>query len=120
MPEGESLRELAIHHCTLCLYLSITLLKKIKIELLAAGWEESAPIVVVYKASWENEQQIIRGTLATIREQCQQAKINSQAMIIISPTLGARHWETLKKSKLYDADFSHRFRKGNKINEEKI
>lgn len=120
MPEGESLRELASHHCTLCLYLSITLLKKIKTELLAAGWNENAAIVVVYKASWENEQQIIHGTLATIREQCQQAKINSQAMIIISPTLGARHWKTLKKSKLYDADFSHRFRQSNKINEEKI
>ena len=120
MPEGESLRELAIHHCTLCLYLSITLLKKIKTELLAAGWDENAPVVVVYKASWENEQQIIHGTLATIREQCQQAKINSQAMIIASPTLGSRHWKTLKKSKLYDAGFSHRFRKGNKIKEDKI
>lgn len=28
MPEGESLAELGQHHCTLCLYLSITLLKK--------------------------------------------------------------------------------------------
>lgn len=120
MPKGESLRELASHHCTLCLYLSITLLKKIKTELLAAGWDKNTPIVVVYKASWGNEQQIIHGTLATIREQCQQAKISSQAMIIISPTLGARHWKTLKKSKLYDADFSHKFRKGHKINEEKI
>ncbi len=114
MPKGESLHELAAHHCTLCLYLSITLLKKIKAELLIAGWLENSPIVVVYKASWENEQQIIRGTLASIQAQCKQAKITSQAMIIASPTLGARHWKTLKKSKLYDADFSHKFRKANK------
>jgi precorrin-4/cobalt-precorrin-4 C11-methyltransferase len=120
MPEGESLRELASHHCTLCLYLSITLLKKINTELLAAGWQKHSPIVVVYKASWANEQQIIQGTLATIRERCQQAKINSQAMIIASPTLGARYWKTLKKSKLYDAGFTHKFRKANKIKEEKI
>lgn len=111
MPKGESLSELAAHHCTLCLYLSITLLKKIKDELLIAGWSQDSIIVVVHKASWANEQQIIRGTLTNIREKCQQAKINSQAMIIASPTLGARHWTTLKKSKLYDADFSHRFRK---------
>ncbi len=111
MPKGESLQELASHHCTLCLYLSITLLKKIKEELLAANWSEDSIIVVVYKASWENEQQILRGTLTTIKEQCKAAKINSQAMIIASPTLGARHWGTLKKSKLYDATFTHRFRK---------
>ncbi|MDQ7090122.1 MAG: precorrin-4 C(11)-methyltransferase [Methylococcales bacterium] len=110
MPQGESLRELAAHHCTLCLYLSITLLKKIKDELLIAGWSEDSVIVVVYKASWPNEEKIIRGTLATIRDDCQKAKINSQAMIIASPTLGARDWKNLKKSKLYDAEFSHRFR----------
>jgi len=111
MPEGESLVALAAHHATLCLYLSITLLKKVQDDLRTAGWHEDAPIVVVYKASWPNEQQIIRGTLSTIRELCKAAKINSQAMIIASPTLGAREWKTLTKSKLYDADFTHRFRK---------
>jgi precorrin-4/cobalt-precorrin-4 C11-methyltransferase len=111
MPKGESLEALAAHHCTLCLYLSITLLKKIKQALLKAGWTENASIVVVYKASWPNKQQIIHGNLATITEKCKQAKINSQAMIIASPTLGARYWPDLKKSKLYDAQFSHRFRK---------
>ena len=111
MPEGESLEELASHHCTLCLYLSITLLKKIQSALVNAGWAEDAPILVVYKASWPAEEQIIRGTLLDIREKCKQAGINSQAMIIASPTLGSRHWTEIKKSKLYDASFSHRFRK---------
>lgn len=32
-------------------------------------------------------------------------------MIIASPTLGARNWPTLAKSKLYDASFTHRFRR---------
>lgn len=111
MPEGESLEELAAHHCTLCLYLSITLLKKIQTALLAAGWAENSPILVVYKASWPGEEQIIRGTLSDIKEKCKQAGINSQAMIIASPTLGSREWTELKKSKLYDASFTHRFRK---------
>jgi len=111
MPEGESLVELGQHHCTLCLYLSITLLKKVREDLLAAGWSDNAPIVVVHKASWPDEEQIIRGTLATIKEQCKQAGINAQAMIIASPALGARQWTEIKKSKLYDAEFSHRFRK---------
>lgn len=111
MPEGESLIELGQHHCTLCLYLSITLLKKVREDLLAAGWSDNAPIVVVHKASWPNEEQVIRGTLATIKEQCKQAGVNAQAMIIASPALGARQWTEIKKSKLYDAEFSHRFRK---------
>jgi len=114
MPEGESLDELAAHHCTLCLYLSITLLKKIQTSLIAAGWSEQSPILVVYKASWPGEEQIIRGTIADIRDKCKQAGINSQAMIIASPTIGSRDWPELKKSKLYDASFTHRFRKAEK------
>lgn len=115
MPEGESLAELAKHHTTLCLFLSITLLSSIERELTAAGWSAEAPVLVVHKASWPDEQQIIRGTLADIREKCRAAKINSQAMIVISPTLGARHWDSLKKSKLYDAGFTHRFRRADSI-----
>ena len=111
MPEGESLRELAQHHCTLCLFLSITLLRKVKEELLAAGWHLDAPVLVVHKASWPGEEKILRGTLADIHDQCRAAKITSQAMIIISPTLGARQWPTLAKSKLYNATFTHRYRR---------
>ncbi len=114
MPEGEQLAELASHHCTLCMYLSITLLKTIKKELLIAGWAEDSPILVVQKASWPNEEKIVRGTLADIRERCLEAGITAQAMIVASPTLGARHWSELKKSKLYDPAFTHRFRKASK------
>ncbi len=111
MPAGESLPELAQHHCTLCLFLSITLLKKVQADLLAAGWSDQAPVLVVHKASWPGEERIIRGTLADIRDKCRAEKINSQAMIIVSPTLGSRDWPEIKKSKLYDKNFSHRFRK---------
>lgn len=118
MPEGESLAELARHHCTLCLFLSITLLKTVQEELLAAGWRADAPVLVVHKASWPGEETILRGTLSDIREKCRAAKINSQAMIIASPALGARQWPTLQKSKLYDAAFTHRFRRGVKAQAE--
>ncbi len=111
MPEGESLRELAAHRTTLCIYLSITLLHKVQSELRAAGWPEDAPILVVHKASWPGEEKILRGTLATIKDVCREAKVVSQSMIIASPTLGSRHWPNLVKSKLYDAAFTHRFRR---------
>jgi precorrin-4 methylase len=35
-------------------------------------------------------------------------------MIIISPTLGARHFSEIKKSRLYADDFNHKFRIKNK------
>ncbi len=111
MPDGESLAELARHHCTLCIFLSITLLHKVEAGLREAGWAEDAPMLVVHKASWPGEERIVRGTLATLKQQCREAGIVSQAMIIASPTLGARGWAELTKSKLYDAGFTHRFRR---------
>ena len=110
MPAGEGLRELAAHHCTLCIYLAITLLHKVQAELRAAGWAEDAPMLVVHKASWPGEELVLRGTLASIKDVCRAAGVASQAMIIASPALGARHWPELAKSKLYDANFTHRFR----------
>ena len=112
MPDGESLAELASHHTTLCIFLSITLIDKIKDELLSAGWPDDAPVLVVHKASWPDEEKIVRGTLFDIKQRCHDEGITSQAMIIVSPTLGARQWPELKRSKLYDAEFSHRFRRG--------
>ncbi|MBC8519049.1 MAG: precorrin-4 C(11)-methyltransferase [Gammaproteobacteria bacterium] len=111
MPEGESLSELAAHHTTICIFLSITLLKKVQSELVAAGWSEESPVMVVQKASWPGEEKIIRGPLSEIRDLCKAEKIASQAMIVVSPVLGAREWPELKKSKLYDPGFHHRFRK---------
>ena len=111
MPAGESLEALAAHHSTLCIFLSITLMGRVTAALLAAGWSPDAPVVVVHKASWPGEQKIVRGTVATIQGLCRDAKIVSQSMIIASPTLGARSWTTLAKSKLYDASFTHKFRR---------
>ena len=112
MPPGEDLEALATHGCTLCIYLSITLLHEVQRALRAAGWKDDAPILVVQKASWPGEEKIVRGTLADIKQKCQALKIGSQAMIVASPTLGAADWEDLARSKLYDPSFTHRFRRG--------
>jgi precorrin-4/cobalt-precorrin-4 C11-methyltransferase len=111
MPEGESLEALARHGCTLCIFLSITLMSKVTRALRAGGWAEDAPILVVHKASWPGEEKLVRGTLADIAQRCRDEKIVSQSMIIASPALGARDWPELTRSKLYDASFTHRFRR---------
>ena len=111
MPAGEDLAALAVHHTTLCIFLSITLMHKVETALRAAGWPDDAPMLVVHKASWPEQEIILRGTLADIKQRCREAGVHSQAMIIASPTLGALHWDTLARSKLYDPTFTHRFRK---------
>ena len=118
MPEGEDLEALAAHHCTLCIYLSVTLLHEVQKALRAAGWSEDAPMLVVQKASWPGLEKIVRGTLADIKQKCQAEKIGSQAMIVASPTLGAADWEDLARSKLYDPAFTHRFRRAVAPNQE--
>jgi precorrin-4/cobalt-precorrin-4 C11-methyltransferase len=99
------------HRTTLCIFLSITFLHQEQRALRAAGWPEDAPILVVQKASWPEQEKIVRGTLADIKRRCQDEKIATQAMIIASPALGARHWQDIVRSKLYDPAFGHRFRR---------
>lgn len=111
MPPGESLAALAAHGCSLCIYLSIDRIADVMSELRTAGWSDSAPIVVVEKASWPGEERILRGTLANIADQCRAAGIVRQAMILASPALGARQHDTPTVSRLYDAGFAHGFRR---------
>ncbi len=111
MPGGESLAALAAHRCTLCIYLSATLIPEVEAALSAAGWPPEAPILVVQKASWPGEERIIRGCLSDIARRCREAGVRAQAMIIASPALGARDWAELTPSRLYDPTFAHRFRR---------
>ncbi len=68
-------------------------------------------MLVVHKASWPGQQRILRGTVRTIKTLCREAGVVSQAMVIASPTLGARQWPELARSKLYDPRFTHRYRR---------
>lgn len=114
MPEGEALPGLAAHGCSLCIFLSIERIAEVADIFQHAGWTADAPVVVVHKASWPDEEQVLRGTLADIAGRCRAAGIERQAMILISPALGARERAELKPSKLYDSAFPRRFRPGGK------
>jgi precorrin-4/cobalt-precorrin-4 C11-methyltransferase len=112
MPDGEQLRDLASHHCTLALYLSATLAKKAVDELLAAGWSPDTPVAVVQKASWP-DQKIIRTTISGLVRAMGDAHISKHAMILagwaLDPDLTSRDEY---RSRLYDKSFTHGFRKG--------
>jgi precorrin-4/cobalt-precorrin-4 C11-methyltransferase len=110
MPAGEALADLARHHCTLCIFLSIERIDAVAATLLTAGWAAQAPVVVVHKATWPGAELVLRGTLADIAARCKEAGIVRQAMILVSPALGARQLAGGATSKLYDAGFERRFR----------
>ncbi|AUX39137.1 precorrin-4 C11-methyltransferase [Sorangium cellulosum] len=109
VPPAERLEELARHQATLCLFLSITLLKDVA-EALIPSYGADCPVAVVHKASCP-DQKIVTGTLADIREKVRAEGIKSQSMILVGRVLTATDFAD---SRLYDPEFSHRFRKAEK------
>lgn len=105
MPPKEQLEELAKHECTIALFLSAALARKVQ-ERLLTSYPPETPVAIVYKASWP-DQKIIRGQLKELADMMRKEKITMTAMIIIGKCLTARG----HKSRLYDKTFSHSFRK---------
>ncbi len=108
-PEKERLSELARHNATMCIFLSVGMIDKV-VEELSHGYPDDTPVAVVYRATWEDEK-IVRGTLKDIAQKVKEAGIQRQAMIIVGETLGQGSRVRSKKSKLYDRDFEHGYRK---------
>ncbi len=111
MPDGEKLRDLARHGTTLVLYLSIVLIDRVIAEL-REGYPDDTPVVVIQRA-WCPDQVVLRGRLADIAGQVKAAKMRAQALIMVGPVFREdlrQTWD--RKSKLYDAEFSHAFRRG--------
>jgi precorrin-4/cobalt-precorrin-4 C11-methyltransferase len=112
MPDREKLADLAQHQATMALFLSITLLEEVTQELIPA-YGADCPVVVVHKATCE-DQQIVMGTLADIRAKVKAAGIRTQSMVLVGRVLTASNFAN---SRLYDPEFSHRFRKARKRQE---
>lgn len=112
VPEMEKLKDLASHHCTIALFLSATLTKKIVKELQAAGWQDETPVAVIQRASWP-DQKVVRTTLVNLDEDMKRNGICKHAMILAGWALDPEiHERDEYRSKLYDASFTHGYRKG--------
>ena len=107
VPEGEKLRLMAAHGCTLVLFLSTGLLDAATDELLAGGYPPDTPAAIVYKATWPDEQ-VFRCTVGTLAETVRDAGIKNTALVTIGGFLG----DDYDRSKLYDPAFTHLFRTG--------
>jgi precorrin-4/cobalt-precorrin-4 C11-methyltransferase len=112
VPEIERISELAKHGTTMIFYLSVHLIKEIVEELLRGGrYSLETPAAVVYRATWKDEK-IIKGKLKDIVEKTKKEKILKTALIIIGNVLEPKEYQL---SKVYDAEFTHGYRRGKKI-----
>lgn len=106
MPEGEKLPDLARHHATMVIFLSIGFMEEMVEQLESGGYEPTTPVAVVYKASWP-DQKIVRGTLEDIAAKVSEAGITKTALTVVGEFLCEDH----ELSKLYDKHFTTEFRK---------
>lgn len=106
--EAENLAELAKHKATMAIFLGISAIDTVVEKLRLGGYSEDTPVAVVYKASWR-EEKIVKGTLSDIAEKVRKAEIKSTAIILVGEVLDPKSYGY---SKLYDASFTHSFRKG--------
>ena len=108
--EAENLTELAKHKATMVIFLGIQAIETVVEKLKLGGYPEDTPVVVVYKASWR-EEKIVKGALSNIAEKVREAGIKSTALILVGEVLDPKVYGY---SKLYDASFTHSFRKRQK------
>jgi precorrin-4/cobalt-precorrin-4 C11-methyltransferase len=102
MPAGEDLATLGKSGATLAIHLSIRNLKKI-VDELTPLYGADCPVAVVYRATWP-DQQVIRGTLASIRSQVREAKLTRTALVLVGRVLVG---EGFRDSALYDPTHAH-------------
>lgn len=106
VPEGEALRKMASHGCTMVLFLSTGLLEDVERELLAGGaYTPDTPAAIVYKATWPDEK-VFRCTVGTLAQTALDNHITKTALITVGGFLGTDY----ERSKLYDPSFTHGFR----------
>lgn len=108
VPQRERISELAKHGATLAIYLSVHLIEEVVRELLKGQvYTNETPVAIVYRATWQDEK-IIKGTIGDIVKKTKEAKITKTAVIIVGDVIAPKRYEF---SKVYDAGFTHGYRR---------
>lgn len=105
MPAGETLEAFAKTGATLAVHLSIHALPKVVQEVMPILGGD-CPVAIVYRATWPDEQ-VMRGTLATIESIVAQSPVERTALILIGRVLGDNDF---RESALYNAEYHRRYR----------
>jgi precorrin-4/cobalt-precorrin-4 C11-methyltransferase len=109
VPPNEDLASLAKHQASMAIYLSISMIDEVA-EILADSYGKDSACAVVYRAS-QPEEKIIMTRLRDLADKVKTEKITKQALIVVGKTLGISTNNLVYKSKLYDKNFKHEFRK---------
>lgn len=109
VPKKERLSELSKHNATMVIFLSISMIERVKGELLQ-GYKEDTPVVIIEKATW-HEQRIFRGVLKDLVDIVKKAGIKKTALIYVGEAMRASEESLGKESKLYNRAFKHGYRK---------
>jgi precorrin-4/cobalt-precorrin-4 C11-methyltransferase len=109
VPDKENLASLADHQASMAIYLSISMIDEVT-RILADAYGKDSPCAVVYRASQPDEKVIVT-RISDLADQVRQEKISRQALIIVGKTLGVDTKNLVYKSKLYDKNFKHKWRK---------
>lgn len=107
MPETETLEAFAATRATLAVHLSIHTIADV-VRRVLPYYGADCPAAVVYRATWPDEQ-VVRGTLATIVAQASEMSVERTALILVGEALGR---EDFRESALYSVDYRRRFRGG--------
>ena len=112
MPEREKLSTFASTGATLAVHLSIHVLDKL-VEELVPHYGTDCAVAIVYRASWP-DQQILRGTLATIVTLARENPMQRTALILVGPALAEdlASGEDFRESALYSVGYRRQFRGG--------
>lgn len=107
MPEGEALEELARHRTTMAIFLSGARLPE-TVEILRRHYPGGTPVALVQKNEWPEERHH-RSTLDRLLDEIDPEEWRLSTMLLVGDVLAEGEGEN---SKLYDPEYSHRFRKG--------
>jgi precorrin-4/cobalt-precorrin-4 C11-methyltransferase len=109
VPEKENLKSLAEHQTSMVIYLSISRIEEI-VRILADAYGENSNCAVVYRAS-QPEERIFITRLKDLAEIVKSEHITKHALIIVGKVLDEDIYQLPHKSKLYDKEFKHEFRR---------
>jgi precorrin-4/cobalt-precorrin-4 C11-methyltransferase len=109
VPQKENLASLAKHQTSMAIYLSISMVDEVA-KILADAYGANSNCAVVYRAS-QPEQKTIITSLKDLAKKVKSEKITKHALIIVGNVLGINSNNFKNKSKLYDKNFKHEYRK---------
>jgi precorrin-4/cobalt-precorrin-4 C11-methyltransferase len=105
VPPEESLGKLAAHGATMSIFLSGQYLKETITELLE-HYPEETPAAIVYRATWPDERSHM-STLGRMLQEINPVEWKLTTVLLVGQALNN---ETGVDSRLYAADYSHKFR----------